>query len=306
MCGVVGSHQGVWRCNCVHASILCSYLPGPCSVEWVSPSGPSCICSCILDARLAHYHLHCCTWSHQAALLLCCCLVLPAEVQTIPSADLQTVDALWKAASNGKFGYSVQKEMWVQVRRTGLIWLCGVMGFCVLLASAGVCASDDCASDDCVHATCVKGFRVHCCHAGSKWHVRMLISTAGSQHATFQHGTQPSVVTHNGTTRQVACTASLRLLCLYRHSLTAADVFTMIAAAVARRLVAGGPSFSRPLPGCRVRTTCTSSGPQSSTTAMRQSRATCPSPTHCAAHSCSRQLWSTQPSTRQRAHRAVL
>jgi hypothetical protein len=64
--------------------------------------------------------------------------VLTAEVQTIPSADLQTVDALWKAASNGKFGYSVQKEMWVQVRRTGLIWLCGAMGFCVPLASAGV------------------------------------------------------------------------------------------------------------------------------------------------------------------------
>lgn len=34
----------------------------------------------------------------------------------IPAADLQTVDALWKAASNNRFGYSVQKEMWVQVR----------------------------------------------------------------------------------------------------------------------------------------------------------------------------------------------
>jgi hypothetical protein len=34
----------------------------------------------------------------------------------IPAADLQTVDALWKSASNNRFGYSVQKEMWVQVR----------------------------------------------------------------------------------------------------------------------------------------------------------------------------------------------
>jgi hypothetical protein len=36
------------------------------------------------------------------------------EVGPIPAADLQTVDALWKTASNGKFGYSVQKEMWQQ------------------------------------------------------------------------------------------------------------------------------------------------------------------------------------------------
>jgi hypothetical protein len=38
------------------------------------------------------------------------------EVPSIPAADLQTVDALWRAASNNRFGYSVQKEMWVQVR----------------------------------------------------------------------------------------------------------------------------------------------------------------------------------------------
>eukprot|EP00879_Flechtneria_rotunda_P018571 GHRR01019487.1.p5 GENE.GHRR01019487.1~~GHRR01019487.1.p5 ORF type:complete len:102 (+),score=16.87 GHRR01019487.1:3139-3444(+) len=38
------------------------------------------------------------------------------EVPTIPAADLQTVDALWLAASNNKFGYSVQRERWLQVR----------------------------------------------------------------------------------------------------------------------------------------------------------------------------------------------
>eukprot|EP00878_Enallax_costatus_P002885 GHUV01003079.1.p1 GENE.GHUV01003079.1~~GHUV01003079.1.p1 ORF type:complete len:255 (+),score=63.15 GHUV01003079.1:160-924(+) len=39
------------------------------------------------------------------------------EVPPIPATDLQTVDALWRAASNNKFGYSVQKEMWVQAGR---------------------------------------------------------------------------------------------------------------------------------------------------------------------------------------------
>eukprot|EP00877_Chromochloris_zofingiensis_P007130 jgi/Chrzof1/2670/Cz11g24180.t1_GUN4[v5.2] len=36
------------------------------------------------------------------------------EVSPIPAADLQTVDALWRAASNNKFGYSIQKEVWQQ------------------------------------------------------------------------------------------------------------------------------------------------------------------------------------------------
>lgn len=35
----------------------------------------------------------------------------------IPARDLQTVDALWRAASGGRFGYSVQKELWIQNRR---------------------------------------------------------------------------------------------------------------------------------------------------------------------------------------------
>lgn len=41
------------------------------------------------------------------------------EVPTIPATDLQTVDALWRTASKNKFGYSVQKEMWIQVRLPG-------------------------------------------------------------------------------------------------------------------------------------------------------------------------------------------
>lgn len=36
------------------------------------------------------------------------------EVKDIAVEDFQTIDNLWKAASNGKFGYSVQKEIWVQ------------------------------------------------------------------------------------------------------------------------------------------------------------------------------------------------
>lgn len=41
-------------------------------------------------------------------------VLLDAEVKFIPEQDLQTIDALWKAASGGKFGYSVQKEVWMQ------------------------------------------------------------------------------------------------------------------------------------------------------------------------------------------------
>ncbi len=39
------------------------------------------------------------------------------QVKFIPEADLRVIDGLWRAASNGKFGYSVQKELWVQNRR---------------------------------------------------------------------------------------------------------------------------------------------------------------------------------------------
>lgn len=39
------------------------------------------------------------------------------EVKAIPADDLRTVDALWKAASKGKFGYSVQKELFAQSAR---------------------------------------------------------------------------------------------------------------------------------------------------------------------------------------------
>ena len=35
----------------------------------------------------------------------------------IPETDLRVIDGLWRSASNGKFGYSVQKEVWVQNRR---------------------------------------------------------------------------------------------------------------------------------------------------------------------------------------------
>jgi hypothetical protein len=73
------------------------------------------------------------------------------EIPTIPAADLQTVDQLWRAASNNRFGYSVQKEMWVQVRdhsgdaclkdlarpafsmRLCLIWLDQGKGCCTVL-----------------------------------------------------------------------------------------------------------------------------------------------------------------------------
>ena len=40
-----------------------------------------------------------------------------SEVKSIPVADLQTMDALWAASSGGRFGYKVQREVWVQNRR---------------------------------------------------------------------------------------------------------------------------------------------------------------------------------------------
>lgn len=38
-----------------------------------------------------------------------------SEVKSIPDVDMQTLDRLWAAASAGKFGFAVQKEIWLQV-----------------------------------------------------------------------------------------------------------------------------------------------------------------------------------------------
>ncbi|EFN59265.1 hypothetical protein CHLNCDRAFT_19181, partial [Chlorella variabilis] len=40
-----------------------------------------------------------------------------SEVKFIPADDLRTLDELWRAASGGKFGYSAQREVWVQKAR---------------------------------------------------------------------------------------------------------------------------------------------------------------------------------------------
>jgi hypothetical protein len=77
------------------------------------------------------------------------------EIPTIPAADLQTVDQLWRAASNNRFGYSVQKEMWVQVRG-------GMMPGCVVIVQRGAAwLSVLCA--DAGGACCVRGVGVYCC-----------------------------------------------------------------------------------------------------------------------------------------------
>ncbi len=41
------------------------------------------------------------------------------EVEQLPQVDLQTIDALWIAHSQGKFGFSIQRELWVG---TGKNW----------------------------------------------------------------------------------------------------------------------------------------------------------------------------------------
>jgi hypothetical protein len=39
------------------------------------------------------------------------------EAQGLPPADLRLIDALWRLHSEGKFGYSVQRELWLGVNR---------------------------------------------------------------------------------------------------------------------------------------------------------------------------------------------
>ena len=40
-----------------------------------------------------------------------------SEVKAIPAADLVTIDSLWKAYSKGRFGFSVQRAIWLAERR---------------------------------------------------------------------------------------------------------------------------------------------------------------------------------------------
>lgn len=40
-----------------------------------------------------------------------------SEVRTFPSTDLQTIDLLWQVYSEGKFGYSVQRKLWLSVNK---------------------------------------------------------------------------------------------------------------------------------------------------------------------------------------------
>ncbi len=40
-----------------------------------------------------------------------------SEVKTFPTTDLQTLDTLWQVYSEGKFGYSVQRKLWLNSRK---------------------------------------------------------------------------------------------------------------------------------------------------------------------------------------------
>ncbi|NJR50363.1 MAG: hypothetical protein HC780_13155 [Leptolyngbyaceae cyanobacterium CSU_1_3] len=40
------------------------------------------------------------------------------EIKSLPTTDLQTIDALWLAHSDGKFGFSVQQEIWLSVGKS--------------------------------------------------------------------------------------------------------------------------------------------------------------------------------------------
>lgn len=40
-----------------------------------------------------------------------------SEVSRIPVEDLRTIDQLWRAASEDRFGYSIQRQLWLGVNR---------------------------------------------------------------------------------------------------------------------------------------------------------------------------------------------
>ncbi|MEN9224647.1 MAG: GUN4 domain-containing protein [Thermostichus sp. HHBFW_bins_43] len=40
-----------------------------------------------------------------------------SEVSRIPAADLRTIDQLWRVASEDRFGYSIQRQLWLGVNR---------------------------------------------------------------------------------------------------------------------------------------------------------------------------------------------
>jgi hypothetical protein len=40
-----------------------------------------------------------------------------SEVKSIPAADLRTIDALWQAASGKRFGFAVQRSIWLAEKR---------------------------------------------------------------------------------------------------------------------------------------------------------------------------------------------
>lgn len=40
-----------------------------------------------------------------------------SEVKAMPARDLRVMDALWRAASNGKYGFSAQREVWLSNRK---------------------------------------------------------------------------------------------------------------------------------------------------------------------------------------------
>ncbi len=89
--------------------------------------------------------------SHDKSLfqaLIVMAYFMDLQVKFIPETDLRVIDGLWRSASNGKFGYSVQKELWVQNRRywerlfKAIDWTHGVHNYyrCLLASLHDECA----------------------------------------------------------------------------------------------------------------------------------------------------------------------
>ena len=90
--------------------------PGAVDRKWVyftevdAPLHPGCHCSAACVTGVASQPgVRCMRLQDPARATL--------QVKFIPAQDLRVIDGLWRAGSGNKFGYSVQKDVWVQNRR---------------------------------------------------------------------------------------------------------------------------------------------------------------------------------------------
>jgi len=98
---------------------------------------------------------------------------LRAEVKFIAEADLQTMDALWSAASGGKFGFTAQRELWLQQSKYWSRFFKKIDWTQVRLGLADALCPDPVAAE---HAPCLAAFVlwvVVCCKETLSWTIHL-------------------------------------------------------------------------------------------------------------------------------------